>query len=191
MTDHGELHMLERLQELLDHFDIRNLLATYCHGCDRGDEVQMASTYCEDSWDDHGARKMPGRQFAFESIEESLATTHGVSHQLGQSLIRVAGDDAGAETYFIATVRYPGADGVESINHIAGRYVDTFCRENGQWRIRQRICVRDWSITHPLAHDWLAGAGFVDGRFGHADPSCEVLGMPHSGNPWLAAGRPA
>ena len=49
--------MDERLQELWDHHAIRKLLATYCHGCDRADEVLMASTYVRDSWDDHGPRK--------------------------------------------------------------------------------------------------------------------------------------
>ena len=99
--------MDERLQTLWDHHQIRDLLATYCHGCDRADEVEMASTYCEDSLDDHGPRKMPGKPFSIATVAELLATTDLVSHLLGQSLIRVSGDTAGAETYFIATLLYP------------------------------------------------------------------------------------
>lgn len=174
-----------RLQELLDHHDIRQLLATYCHGCDRGDEVEMAGTYSADSWDDHGARKMDGRRFSIETVEESLRTTTVVSHLLGQSLIRVEGDRAGAETYFIATVRYPTADRGEIHNQLGGRYVDTLVREEGTWRIQRRICVREWSLSQPVERDWLAGKGFVDSRRGSADASYPVLGLRHSGNPWL------
>ena len=96
-----------RLQELLDHHEIRQLLATYCHGCDRADEVEMAGTYAADSWDDHGPRKMDGRTFSIATVEESLRTTNLVSHLLGQSLIKVHDDTAGAETYFVATLLYP------------------------------------------------------------------------------------
>ena len=175
-----------RLQELLDHHDIRQLLATYCHGCDRMDEVEMASTYAEDSWDDHGPRKMPGRQFSIETVGEALATTTVVSHQLGQSLIRVNGDEAGAETYFIATLMYPPKDGVETLNQLGGRYVDTLVREHGKWLIKSRICIREWSVSQPIAGDWLGQAGFVETQRGQADPSYAALGLAHSGNPWLA-----
>ena len=126
-----------RLQELIDHHDIRQLLATYCHGCDRMDEVEMASTYAADSWDDHGPRKMPGKPFSIATVGEALETTTVVSHLLGQSLIKVDGDSAGAETYFIATLMYPPRDGVETLNQLGGRYVDTLVREGGQWLIEQ------------------------------------------------------
>ncbi len=177
-----------RLQELLDHHDIRQLLATYCHGCDRADEVEMASTYCEDSWDDHGPRKMPGRQFSIETVEESMRTTSLCSHQLGQSLIRVNGDEAAAETYFIATVIYPprGDESREVLNQLGGRYVDTLVREDGKWLIKQRLCLREWSISRPIDSDWLGTAGFIETRRGQADESYAALGLTHSGNPWLA-----
>jgi hypothetical protein len=175
-----------RLQDVIDHHEIRQLLAAYCHGCDRGDEVEMAGTYAADSWDDHGPRKMEGRRFSIETVEESLRTTKLVSHMLGQSFIKVEGDAAGAETYFIATVVYPGSDGaVDTLNQLGGRYVDRLVREDGLWRIKERICVREWSISHPLERDWLAGRGFVETRRGPEDHSYRALGLAHSGNPWL------
>jgi hypothetical protein len=177
--------MDERLQELFDHHEIRQLLATYCHGCDRGDEVEMASVYCEDSWDDHGPRKMSGRAFSIDTTRTSAAV---VSHQLGQSLIKVRGDEAGAETYFLATVIHPpDAEGRTEINQLAGRYVDVLVRENGGWLVKHRTCVREWSISHPVTRDWLAGQDFVQGRRGASDVSWNVLGLTFSGNPWSAA----
>jgi hypothetical protein len=174
-----------RLQELLDHHDIRQLLARYCHGCDRMDEVEMASTYADDSWDDHGPRKMPGKPFAIATIAEALETTTVVSHQLGQSLIRVTGDTAGAETYFIATLMYPPKDGGNTLNQLGGRYIDSLVRQDGQWLIEKRVCVREWSVSQPIFGDWLANAGFAETRRGQADVSYAALGMAHSGNPWL------
>jgi len=176
-----------RLQEMLDHHEIRQLLAAYCHGCDRGDEVEMASTYAADSWDDHGPRKMEGRRFSIETVEESLRTTNVVSHMLGQSLIKVDGDSAGAETYFVATVIYPGKNGVaDMLNQLGGRYVDKLVRESGVWRIKDRMCIREWSISHAKERDWLAGRGFEETRRGPDDHSYRALGLAHSGNPWLA-----
>lgn len=182
-----------RMQELWDHHEIRQLLATYCHGCDRADEVLMASTYVQDSWDDHGPRKMPGNRFSFETVEELIETTRVVSHLLGQSLIALRGDEAGAETYFIASVLYPAREpgGSETLNQLGGRYVDTLLREDGKWLIKTRICVREWSISHPVERDWLAGKGFVETGRGQADISNEVLGLTLTGSLFpalLAAG---
>jgi hypothetical protein len=175
-----------RLQEMLDHHEIRQLLAEYCHGCDRGDEVEMAATYAAESWDDHGPRKMEGRRFSIETVEESMRTTKVVSHLLGQSFIKVDGDSAGTETYFIATVIYPGKNGVaDTLNQLGGRYVDTLVREGGVWRIKDRLCIREWSISHAQERDWLAGRGFEQTRRGQDDPSYRALGLTHSGNPWL------
>lgn len=177
-----------RLQELLDDHDIRKLLAEYCHGCDRGDEVAMAATYAEDSWDDHGTRKMEGRRFSIETVEESLRTTRLVSHLLGQSLIAVDGDTAGAETYFIATLLYAGKGdnaGGETIGQLGGRYVDRLVRERGEWRIKHRVCVREWSHSHPVTGDWLAAAGFTPQHRSQEDVSYAALGRAHAGNPWL------
>ena len=50
-----------RLQEMLDHYEIRKTLAEYCHGCDRCDEPRMAGVYAEGGFDDHGWRRLRHR----------------------------------------------------------------------------------------------------------------------------------
>jgi hypothetical protein len=174
--------MEKRLQEMLDHYEITKLLSEYCHGCDRLDEVQMAGVYAKDSWDDHGPNKCPGPEFAARIMKEMQAVNM-CSHLMGQALIRVNGDEAGAESYFVATVRRPTRDGGEMLNQLGGRYVDTLVREDGRWRIKKRICIRDWSMSQPIAEDWLQGAGFVPGRQSNQDPSFAVLGIKHSAVP--------
>lgn len=166
----------ERLQELWDHHEIRQLLATYCHGCDRTDTAEMASVYCAESWDDHGPNKCDGREFARVILEEARRTTRVISHHLGQSLIRVNGEHAAAETYFVATL-IADTDAGERMTQLGGRYVDTLLREGGHWRVKERLCIRDWSSTGLIDPGYLANAGFIQGKQGPADVSWEKLGL--------------
>jgi len=168
--------MDQRLQELWDHHEIRQLLATYCHGCDRADTAEMASVYCAESWDDHGPNKCDGREFAELILEEARRTTRVVSHQLGQSLIRVNGGKAAAETYFVATLIVDSDEG-ERMTQLGGRYVDTMLREDGDWLIKERLCLRDWSTTGLIDPGYLADAGFIAGRRGAEDVSWGRLGL--------------
>lgn len=179
-----------RLQELWDHHQIRQLLATYCHGCDRDDEAEMGSVYARESWDDHGPNKCGGRQFTHLILEKARATTKVVSHQLGQSLIRVNGDDAAAETYFVATLVAERRE-AETMTQLGGRYVDTLVREDGLWRIGERLCIRDWSSTGTIDPGYLAQSGFIEGQRGAADLSWERLGLKAQEGPRPEAIRPA
>ena len=173
--------MDERLQEMLDHYEIRKTLSEYCHSCDRCDEAGMRCVYLEDSWDDHGTRSAPGPEFARLMAADVLATTDTLSHLLGQSLIEVSGDEAGAETYFLAVARSTRADGVQMCNQLGGRFVDRLQRENGRWLIRHRTVVRDWAISLPIEYDWTAEAGLREGARSIADPSFAALGTVHAG----------
>ncbi len=173
--------MDQRLQELIDHHDITQTLKEYCHGCDRCDEQRMGSVYLEDSFDDHGNFKAPGPQFATLMTAEILATTSSLFHLLGQSLIKVSGDEAGAETYFFAVSRDTRQDGQEMCNQLGGRFVDKLQRRDGLWRIKHRVVVRDWGISLPIDADWTASAGLMNGQRSGADPSFAALGLVHGG----------
>lgn len=165
-----------RLQELWDHHLIRQLLATYCHGCDRADVAEMASVYADQSWDDHGPNKCDGKAFAALILEQARATTRVVSHQLGQSLVTVDGNTAAAETYFVATL-ITDDSGDERMTQLGGRYVDSLEREGSDWRIKERLCVRDWSSTGLIDPGYLANSGFIEGRRGAGDVSWQKLGL--------------
>lgn len=172
--------MDERLQEVLDHYEITKTLAEYCHGCDRCDEPHMRSVYMEDSMDEHGVTRAPGPEFARLMTERIRNTTNSLSHLLGQSLITVTGDEAGAETYFLAVARSTGGSGVEMCNQLGGRFVDTLRREDGRWLIKHRRVVRDWSISIPIEQDWTVGEGLAEGRRSNTDPSFAALKFAHS-----------
>ena len=121
--------MEQRLQAMLDHHEIRTLLSEYCHSMDRMDQVAVTAVYAKESWDDHGPDKGPGPEFTREIMRRMQSPASlSSSHLLGQSLITVNGDEAGADTYFVATNRKLLDDGREFINQLGGRYVDTFVR---------------------------------------------------------------
>ena len=63
---------------------------------------------------------------------------------------------------------------------MGGRFVDKLVRENGTWKIKHRVAVRDWSISLPIEADWEART-LTEGERSNADPSFEVLGLTHSG----------
>ncbi len=171
------------LQEIVDHHEIRKLLSVYCHGCDRGDEHRMASVYLEDAGDDHGPYKGPGKGLVKRVMDNIATKGQKLTHLLGQSSINVHGDEAGAETYFMATAVMTNPAGQEVVNLMGGRYVDTLRRTAGQWMISNRICVRDWSISLDVDKDWLANTNFVQGQTSGEDPSYAVLGLKHPGLP--------
>lgn len=171
--------MDERLQEMLDHYEITKTLSQYCHGCDRCDEERMANVYLDDSWDDHGDVEAPGPEFARIMTARIQSTTKTLSHMLGQSQIKVDGDEAGAETYFLAAF-LTTRDGVEICNQLGGRFVDKLQRVDGRWRIKHRIAMRDWSISLPVEHDYVAHSQLTEGSRSNADPSFAVLGLIHS-----------
>jgi hypothetical protein len=176
--------MDERLQKMLDHFEIRETLHEYCHGLDRMDQIEMASVYAKDSYDEHGPYSTSGPEFV-QGVMDRMKAGASVAdqHMLGQSFIKVHGDTAGADTYFIFVGRKVLEDGSEILMQLGGRYVDTFVKEDGKWKVKNRVCVRDWSITHPITTDWLKGVKWVQGKRSNEDPSFAALGLKHSGIP--------
>ncbi|RYE55547.1 MAG: nuclear transport factor 2 family protein [Rhizobiaceae bacterium] len=168
-----------RLQEMLDHYEISKTLNEYCHSCDRCDVDGVTSVYVEDSWDDHGAFQATGPDFARAIVPNILETSESMYHLLGQSMINVTGDEAGAETYFLAGARMPGDDGELVINQLGGRFVDRLERVDGAWKIKHRTVVRDWTIAIPLEKDWVLATHLKPGLRSNDDPSYAALGRVH------------
>jgi len=168
------------LREMLDHFQIRKVLAEYCRGSDRADESLMRSVYAAESWDDHGIVQADGAEFSRVMCQMVIETTDTMSHTLGQSLITVEGDEAGAETYFIAVALDGAADGKPCCNQLGGRFVDRLVREEGQWKVKHRVVMRDWSVAIPVTNDWESSKTLKPGERSGADVSYAVLGTAHN-----------
>jgi hypothetical protein len=165
---------------MIDHHEIRKVLALYCHACDRGDAKLMASVYAgADSFDDHGLVQASGPDYAVRMTANIRERTEAVWHVLGQSLITVDGDSAGAETFFLGFMRLKPIDGVAKLNQLAGRFVDRFARIGGAWKIRHRTCIRDTSITLRVEEDMQAGYGLKPGTRGADDLGAALIGIAH------------
>ena len=171
----GRMPVDAELQAMLDHFRIRKVLAAYCHGCDRCDSELMASVYAKDSWDDHGAIKAPGPEFVTAIMQSIREDTETLSHLLGQSIINVDGDRAGAETCFLAVTRQPGTDGEPVCSQLGGRFVDRLAREDGEWKIKHRVVLRDWSVSIPIVNDWDDSTALTSGERWGKDLSASVI----------------
>ena len=167
----------DKLQQLIDHFDIREVIEAYVHACDRADAAALAEVYFDDSWDDHGPFKCNGKQFAVDCTNSLIENWSMCGHLLGQSRIKVTGDSAGAETYLYSTLTREDGDRT-MLDTFVGRYIDQFERVDGQWRIRNRRCICDWSGSSPLTEDFTKGRSlFIQGARSQDDLSYEVLGL--------------
>lgn len=170
-----------RLQEMLDHFEIRNVLALYCHACDRCDPELLASIYTgAESFDDHGIIKASGPEFAHQIAALIEGTTTAMSHTLGQSIIQVRGDEAKAETFFIALMIARGDDETPRLSQLAGRFIDELRRVNGHWKVYRRQAVHDMSATLKIEEDYLATNLLRRGSRDSTDPGVALLGVAHA-----------
>jgi hypothetical protein len=148
---------------------IADVLARYCRGIDRRDEVLVRSCFHLDATDDHGTGPRSLDDFLVWCFE-LLATYDSTFHLLGQSTFEFRTDsEAVVETYGIASHRK--ADGPDHRNLVTGfRYVDTLIDHDG-WRIARRVAITDWSRVDRAGDWWDLPAQMLTGRAGPDDAS--------------------
>lgn len=132
-----------RLQRLEDMEEIRTLLLDYGRHLDSRDLAAYSKLFAKDGeWvGGFGSAKGPAGILAF--MEKNLGTgpNRGNSfHILSNFVIEVKGDTATAWSRWTFVV--PGADGKPAISQ-AGRYDDTFVREDGRWKFKRRAASND------------------------------------------------
>jgi hypothetical protein len=140
--------MMDSDRQLLDYMQIQQLLALYCRGIDSMDRDLIASVYWEDAYDQHVIFAGSPQQF-IDWVLMHLSDYVSSMHFLGQSLVEFDGDTARGETYF--TANHVRADETGEVLAVAsGRYLDTFQRRGGSWRIYRREVVIDQRHIQPL-----------------------------------------
>jgi hypothetical protein len=158
------------LQSLLDKQAIHEVLMRYCRGVDRLDEAIIRSCYHKGAWDDHGAFKGDGWEFAaycVKALGEAFTITQ---HHLANELVELRGDAANVESYFTAHHRSE-REGQVRMMVAGGRYVDRFERREGEWKIARRVTVLDWTRVDDVAREWRGAAAYERGARGPVDPS--------------------
>jgi hypothetical protein len=129
-------------QSWLDKSALTELVARLAAAADRADEAAIIDCYTEQSFDDHGAFKGSGREFAgMICASGGRASQLTMHHLLGQSVFDVEGDDAWGETFFVMHALIGG-----QVTAGYGRYIDYFQRLGGGWKVAYRRVVPDVTI---------------------------------------------
>lgn len=160
------------LTECADRLAIAETLALYCRGIDRCDAEQLAAAFTPDAHIDYGDGAQPIGD-AIPALMTGLGAMRLTQHSISNTVMRIAGDTARAETQCIALHLIPAANGETEVT-VGGRYLDRLERYSGRWLIAERLYVMDWNRTVPATMQ-LTG-GLFDGlqrrgARGSADPS--------------------
>jgi hypothetical protein len=146
---------------------IHRLVATYCRAVDRADEAMMASIFWDDADVISGIVNGEAAAFARDITAYVVAHLDYCFHSIANEWIDLKGDHGVGEHYIIA---HNSAGGQDTMT--GGRYIDSYERRGGIWKIASRTFVLDWTSTHPTT---LEKAGFYAGLstrgcYGKMDP---------------------
>ena len=131
-----------RLRQLEDEEQIAQLLTDYGRHLDSRDLAAYAALFATDGEWIGGFGKVAGRANIQAFMEKSLGTgpnRGGSYHIMSNFVITVKGDTATAWSRW--TFVTPGERGATIAQ--AGRYDDTFVRENGAWKFKRRVASND------------------------------------------------
>jgi uncharacterized protein (TIGR02246 family) len=151
-----------------DELAIRDVIARYAWALDTGDVDGFVACFCRDGvlvWD---AFEEPERWQGAEALRHfaeffrGLPTSAGRQHHVSNTLVTAAGEDARSRSYVAVAVRQ--GEGPHLLS-VMGYYEDLFRREDGQWRLAERV-IRDWS--GPIFRDF---AGQTGERVARARPA--------------------
>lgn len=159
-------------QDMLARQAITDRIHDYCRAMDRIDDDLGRSVFHADATADYGTM-FKGTGYGFiDYVHEAHSAMLAQNHAVGNISIRVAGDNAGSETYVTMRGRMKGeGDAVMQITSI-GRYVDRWQKRDGEWRISERRYLHVMDELHTVAMAAYETAGARD----RSDPSYEVLG---------------
>jgi uncharacterized protein (TIGR02246 family) len=131
-----------RLKQLEDKEQIAQLLIDYGRHLDGRDLAAYAALFAADGEWIGGFGTVAGRANIRAFMEKSLGTgpnRGGAYHIMSNFVITVKGDTATAWSRW--TFVTPGERGATIAQ--AGRYDDTFVRENGVWKFKRRVASND------------------------------------------------
>jgi hypothetical protein len=143
------------IEELTDRIEIQEALFRYCRGIDRSDLQALLSCFHPDSFHvKFGDRSHAFCEYAVAN-SSAFVVTH---HQVGNLSIEVQGDRAESQNYFTAFHRIgqtppsyldPELAGWDWF--VGGRYLDSWEKRGGVWKIVRRDALRDWTRYEPPA----------------------------------------
>ena len=147
---------------------IRQLVAAYCRGVDRGDAALLAALFWPDASVISGIVNGTGADFARDIVAFVTANLDCCFHSVANEWIEVTGDHAVGEHYILAHMRTAATDTLTG-----GRYIDSYERRHGVWKFRARTFVCDWTQANPTTYEpeGFYAALTTRGCFGRGDPA--------------------
>lgn len=143
------------IRALLDREKIRNCVIRLARGEDRRSAALIRGCWWPEARFDYGVHSGDFDTYLAWVVPGADAIKD-TQHVLGQTHIELAGDTARAESHVISYHRVE-VEGVERDTCIGGRYLDSFEKRDGEWRIADRIMLYDWEQDWGTAADWSKG----------------------------------
>jgi hypothetical protein len=144
--------------ELADREAIRDCIHRYCRAVDRIDVELMLSVFWPDATDEHGNFTARSAREWVDNAVAVLETIEVTSHVMGNIMIDIQGDVAEVESYVRTIHRTPKPDGQRYDHVSSSRFIDRFEKRDDEWRIKNRVVVRDWFREFPDSFDFGQGA---------------------------------
>jgi hypothetical protein len=134
--------------EVADRQAITDCIYLYSRGIDRADAELLGEVFWPDA-QVHGELYSGGvADFIGFSVAGGLKNWDRMMHIISNSVIRIAGVRAVAESYFYGYhVGHAGAASGDLI--ISGRYLDRFEQREDEWRISEKTILFEWHREYP------------------------------------------
>jgi SnoaL-like protein len=173
------------LQEMVDEFELRRLVHTYCRAVDRGDITLLKTLYHHDAVDAHGRFSQGSADAFLDQLTAARPYIRSMQHNVTTANFAINGQSAEGEIYTIAVHTLAG-NGRDVDLVVGGRYLDKYEKRHGTWKIIERTIVTDWAkvtdpsamdLSHPITKDT------VKGKPGADDPSFGFFSLLGSARP--------
>ena len=161
--------MPKSVEDLLAEAEIKDVHLRYCRANDRRDEDLMRTCFHPDAVIElHKELDVD----AFIALGREILGKYTVTwHNTGNQLVEVKDNAAWAEHYTISSHRIAGDESAPERDWIAfGRYIDRMERRDGEWRIKRRKMVVDYTRMDPVGLGE-PGLGSGGGARDRSDPS--------------------
>lgn len=153
-----------------DRLAITDQIYRYCRAVDRLDVPLGYSIWHEESIADYG-ESFQGTGHGFIDwvcAQHRKMLSH--SHQVTNIIIELNDDKAASESYVTAHLRMQAGEALKQIS-VWSRYIDTWSKRDGMWRIDKRITLRDFDEVRTVTAMSNEGRAQRDA----SDPSYKVL----------------
>ena len=168
--DSTETHA-DTLTMLLAKDAITEQIYNYSRGLDRMDkELALSVWHAEATVDIGGNAKMTGPEW-IESAWRTHEKITSHAHTMANIQIKVTGDTAVSESYFIASLHAEPTQESASTSLIRGRYADRWSHKNGRWAMDHRRIIVDFQTEHVAKGKNRPSAGKRD----KTDPSYAIF----------------